>query len=347
MPEITTEHFMQPQTPISTYSENLPSYFVHRNERDASGNLTGNKFLEGGWYAANTYVDDGGLQVVTMVKPDTEGTGGIEKTISLEAFDYAQSEGAKNVGSLSLSQGVEVEMNPVEDEGVSADLYDKLFDPNYDMESLSVEEAAVNIPDLFKMINSHEADGFGQKRLTPEEVSVVGEGLSALGITTEQPTKEQLESMHALAVNRVNSGAAEGYLRSLPFKPISEMHAMKDSAKRSVVTWSSDNPIYIDPIAIESGGSDFLNWAGDSHNRAKSRTTAEGKSVNGSTFEAIKEYAANFDTQIPETDTNGLNIIVGNDGVHCFVSHGVHRVAAAKLRGEPIRFSSMVFYDAR
>lgn len=229
-----------------------------------------------------------------------------------------------------------------------------LVDPYYNAHEAAnwpapeVDRTLVAGSALARLLNETEADDTNFKRFTGEAVSFIEASLRDMGVVVDAPSESDLQTMHERAEQCVESGQTEEFLNKLPFRSMRAVYASLDdpSVIKSVVSWNGDT-IYIDSDRITSGGSNFICWSGNPSDPRKSRTTADRKWVDGTSLKAIEEYAARYDTQLPKLEATALNIILKKDGVMCAVDHSVHRTAAAKLRGEPLRFSSFVFYDAR
>lgn len=211
---------------------------------------------------------------------------------------------------------------------------------------------SLELPMLDK-INDMEPDEFNYTRLSKEDIPLLRAELEKLGILSQPPSETDLKAMRDRARELVSANTAKSFLldqEKNPFMPISAFYSSLNQAEASkkIVSWKiayEDTHFYVNPDTIIAGGSYFTSWAGGPGN--KTRKTADGRSVEGSTWSAIEEYADKYDTQLPPLEATALNVVVTDSGAYCSVDHSVHRTAAAKLRGEPLRFSSMVMYDLR
>lgn len=226
--------------------------------------------------------------------------------------------------------------------------YDKLFDPSYTGDDLSVAGAVVHTPSLTEQLSLLSPDEYGVKRISgAEELNYFESALNSLGILAEAPREVDLAAMLHRAKVLVARGRAVSFLEQQPYTSRYDIDGLLQGAKKSLLAWGGERLLYIDPNSIVSGDKTLENWAGRSSAQQKTYTLASGGQRDGRIIDAVQEYAAGFSSQLPRLETFALNVVLARDSTICYVTSGINRTAAAKLRQEPLAFSSMVLYDAR
>ena len=226
--------------------------------------------------------------------------------------------------------------------------YDRLFDPSYTGDDLSVAVAAVHIPSLTEQLGLLSPDEYGVKRISgAKELNHFESALKSLGILAEAPREVDLAAMLHRAKVLVAQGRAVSFLEQQPYTSRYDIDGLLQGAKKSLLAWGGERLLYIDPNSIVSGDKTLENWAGRSSAQQKTYNLASGGQRDGRIIDAVQEYAAGFSSQLPRLETFALNVVLARDGAICYVTNGINRTAAAKLRQEPLAFSSMVLHDAR
>lgn len=208
-----------------------------------------------------------------------------------------------------------------------------------------VEQAAVRKPSLWEIVNQSPKNDAKVREVPEELTEQFKEALTAYGFTAEVPTEDQIAAGIERAKQLVDSGQALSRLASLPFIDEKQAQALSRDAKISMIRF--DGQVSIDPDLI-SGCSGHDSWAGRGPmggDMTKTFRAANGEFAKGS-GKAIMDFATQ-PTQLPEMDYLALQMILTAAGPVFFADGSSHRVSAAKLRGEPLRISSLDIHDAR
>ncbi|MDQ3065309.1 MAG: hypothetical protein M3Q36_03505 [bacterium] len=225
--------------------------------------------------------------------------------------------------------------------------------PNNQADANINREQAQNPLDELDSILRIEA-GLPRDRILGEvRIVNLSRALEQLGVLSAEPGEDESLAMRESAAKIVGAGLTLEHLANQdinPFVPIGLLLKEFEDEKgvKTVLAWKDDlrdRSLSIKPDAIIAGDSDFSSWAGGIHR--KSFLTADGRQQVATSFQAIEAYASQDEMQLPELEPYALNMFISNEGVVFGVRHNSHRVAIAKLRGEPVRFTSMVVYDAR
>ncbi len=208
-----------------------------------------------------------------------------------------------------------------------------------------MEQAAVRVPGLWEVLEKSTKDSAGTYVIQEQLAEDFKKVLEAYGAHKEPPSEAAIEAGVAQAKKIVESDQATSVLKNEEFLDHSAVKRFMHDTKK--VTVNFQEPMYIEPSLIRGAGG-FDSWAGRGHNgwEDKSYTKANGQSVTGASINAITDYATR-PTQLPKMEYLALSLILTKEGPIFYSSYGSHRTAAAKLRSEPLRFSSMQIFDAR
>lgn len=191
----------------------------------------------------------------------------------------------------------------------------------------------------------------GSTSLEKDGLAELKEYLAFFGILKKQPTVDEINAGVETAKTKVTEGTDEEFLKSLAYINFAQQKELLGDPKGggkpvAKLYWGGVGNLYVDSNKIEGGVDGDSDWT--CGNRGpKTYETAKGTLVDGKSIDAIREYAANRPTQLPRIETNALCMVITPGGPKLFVEYGVHRVAAAKLRGgEPLAFTSMKIFAA-
>ena len=172
-----------------------------------------------------------------------------------------------------------------------------------------------------------------------------GKGLSEPNEEQSQQLISLLERLHLLAPpiddeklavlvqsakRSIQSGLAEEYLENRPFLSRGPENA------QPLAIIESKLPIYIDPNQIR-GANSFSSWMGRGY---KGRETVANGDIKQTSLEKIFDFARK-QTPLPEAN---LVVYVTDGAEPVVIAEDSHRVAAAKLRNEPVRVGQLSFY---
>ncbi len=214
-------------------------------------------------------------------------------------------------------------------------------------DSWQLEQAAVRAPKLVEIINSAQKDSAGNYKLDEAATPKFVEFLESYGVAHEAPTVDAIQTGINHAKESVRVGRAAVELSQMPFINENDIRGLMANTSGTRVIFSSE--AYIDPELIK-GAYGHDSWAGRGFKGGGEVSVREinrpdGKTGTRASIDQIADYATR-DTQLPPFDFLGLNLVLTGEGP-IFYSSNAHRVSAAKLRREPLRFSSIAIYDAR
>jgi hypothetical protein len=231
--------------------------------------------------------------------------------------------------------------------------YDHIFNPSFPMEALRVSDAEVARPrGLSTILDTMKSDEWGTKSFGKEDGEAFNEfvrTIESYGVTQTAPSEEELQAMRNVAKSRVDLGNAAGFLRQQEYLDKDKLKQLTEGkiVKRHVLSWGNHGPLYIDPSLIVSAGNSLTDWSGRAEDGTKTyQLPGASDTKKGIMAEAISAYAT-FDSQLPALETNALQLILTDKGPVFYIKGSNTRTAAAKLRGEPMRFSSVTVHDVR
>jgi hypothetical protein len=236
--------------------------------------------------------------------------------------------------------------------------YDHLFDPKFsdllasltekeqaELDQYQIEQAAIRNPKLFEVINKANKDELGNYPFDDTNSELFLRSLRAYGVEGEPESEEEIMQgiEHAKAI--VDAHDAAGFLqRDTSFMTETQMKELTRGSKNYRIRFKG--AASIDPMLIKGVGG-FDSWAGRGSYGDGSVATRETYHENSTrkSIEQITDYATR-DTQLPKMEGFALNLILTDDGP-VYYGTNAHRVAAARLRGEQLRFDSVTIMDAR
>lgn len=187
----------------------------------------------------------------------------------------------------------------------------------------------------------HADDQYHRVRHVPEDLQQdFVEMLEGFGFSAIAPATEEIREGIHRAKGIVDSGGVEEFLRTQPFVDGEAIKKQISGMSTEVIRFKG--PMYVDPSMVVSAPG-FDDWRGRSHT-TKAYMDRHGEPKNANSLEVIADYATR-DTQLPSIDF-GLNLQITDEGVQ-ISAENAHRVAAAKLRGEPLAFKEISIYDHR
>lgn len=189
--------------------------------------------------------------------------------------------------------------------------------------------------------NLHKDDQYPRVRNVPEEFEKdFIEMLKGFGFSTEAPSEKQIKKGIKKARGIVDSGSAAQFLKDQPFVDGEAVKEQITGMNSEIIRFGGQ--MYVEPSMIVSVPG-FEDWQGRA-NTTKSYLDRDGAAKNASSLEVIADYATR-ETQLPKIDF-GLDLQITDEGVQ-ISAQNAHRVAAAKLRGEPLAFNEISIYDHR
>lgn len=172
-------------------------------------------------------------------------------------------------------------------------------------------------------------------RISAENMGQFKMALEKMGVTSRVLSAEDLHLGIEHAKTAITSGEAKQWLAGQQFIGETERQNLYNSSVRNLI--ETEEPIYINPSCIQ-GVEGFDSWMGrgvEGGEEVADRQTG----VRRSSLETIFDYASR-DTQIPGIESDGdLAVILSEEGP-VLLATNAHRVAAAKLRGEPLRVTN-------
>ncbi len=211
-------------------------------------------------------------------------------------------------------------------------------------DQLMIERAARRVPGLWETLGSARKDG-NNRILNEEQTQAIEASLSALGILSEKPSEDDIKAGVERAKAIVGRESAESVLRSKDFVDETVIREVIKGTRATFVR-TDGTLLYMNPDMI-IGGDSFDSWAGRKDtSMLKAVYDRNNVKQKLSSLEIIKDNATR-DTALPALGLFDVEIILTKEGAMVALNGGTHRVAAAKLRGEPVGFSSFVLYDTR
>lgn len=190
-----------------------------------------------------------------------------------------------------------------------------------------------------------DKDGF--TNIETERVHFLVDALGTAGVpvSTEAPTEEEIAGGIETARTLIEGEKSTEFLKNLPHRQIHHTDLGEEPA--TFIKIEGDSPVWIDPSVITGTGT-FDSWSGRSEVHNKQYINILGEKKVGNSVSAIEDFAAR-DTQLPGLEVGALSIVIPADGSESivFVAGSNHRVAAAKLRGEKLKFDTVKVYDRR
>lgn len=198
--------------------------------------------------------------------------------------------------------------------------------------------------DIWDVIDRAEKDEAGVFVITEKLLGDLKNSLTPFGVSAEAPDNLSVHSGIEKARRIVEEGEAVDFLHEAEFIDESGFQALIHGAKRAMLKF--EDKFYVEPSLIK-GAAGHDSWAGRGYKGSgdKSYTKSSGQHVIGRSLAAIEDYATR-ETQLEGLDYLALNLILTEIGP-VFFSSNAHRTSAAKLRGEPLGFSSIKIYDKR
>lgn len=178
-------------------------------------------------------------------------------------------------------------------------------------------------------------------KISNEDARKFSKALEELGVTADVPTTETIQAGINKAKALVHSNKARDRLLEIPIINNNQMRMLFNNGSSGQHA-ELDEPIYIDSSKI-AGVSGFDTWLGHGKEGTeiiKDRQTGEPRT----SFETILEYATR-DTQLPGITSDGtVYVFLSEDSEPILIADNAHRVAAAKLRGEPLKVTNFALY---
>lgn len=203
-------------------------------------------------------------------------------------------------------------------------------------------EAAKRNPDIWQALPRAQIDGAGNYTFDKETSPLVRSALEKFGFNSKSPTEEEINEGIKKAREIVEAGAATEYLGQLPFFGESDFKKMTTGVRSKRLAFVGE--MYVRPDQI-SGSAGHSSWAGRGDMGRGEVTSYKPGISTGWSINNIEDFATR-ESQLPAMDFLALDLILTNEGPIVFTENA-HRVSAAKLRDEPLRFSSINIYDAR
>ena len=190
-----------------------------------------------------------------------------------------------------------------------------------------------------------DKDGF--TGIEPERVHLLVDALGSMGVPVSEnaPTKEEVDGGIVTARTLIGGKKSTEFLENLPHILVDHTDLGEEPA--TFLKIQGDTALWIDPSVITGTGT-FDKWSGRAEGHDKAYVNNQGEKKVGNSIGAIEDFAAR-DTQLPELEMGALSVVIPADGSEpiVFVAHSAHRVAAAKLRGEPVKTRTIKIYDRR
>ena len=287
--------------------------------------------------------------------------------ISAEEMNTRMMEQAAHSGEIAVGQTVSMAYQVKEhnnganlhDQSFEGGTYDYLFEDssNDTWDSLTdderrqvtnqlIEKAAVRNPKLFELIGTAPRDSTGNYIFDEQSSKELIQSLKEYGIETGSLSDETIAHGVQEARDIVERGDAIVFLQGdTKFIDNSQMRRLRgDNPKDYRLDLKAVG--MIDPYLIK-GVEGFDSWAGRGHNGGGEVAVRDGNTglSTRSSIAQISDYATR-DTQLPRMDFLALDLILTDDGPVYYATNA-HRVAAARLRGEKLRFDSINITDAR
>lgn len=222
------------------------------------------------------------------------------------------------------------------------------MDPNerQAFENWQIEQAAIRPTSLWEVVDKSPKNEMGTRVVPEALIASFKQVLEGYGASQEAPTQEQIEAGIEQAKGLVGSGQVLAKLKSEPFIDDYADFRLLTRGTKGIGVDLKDT-MYVDPKLI-CGATGFTSWAGRGQDGAagKAYTKANGEHVTDSSLSAITDYATR-PSQLPSMEYLALSLVITNKGPVFFSSLGGHRSAAAKLRNEQLKFSSLTIYDGR
>ncbi|MDB5185782.1 MAG: hypothetical protein JWL85_305 [Candidatus Saccharibacteria bacterium] len=176
----------------------------------------------------------------------------------------------------------------------------------------------------------------------PEGMLAFAELLSHYGVLAERPNEASIASGIEHARRVAEEGRVGTELVAKPFMATDTLRWIYGGDVRPIMV-HMESELYANPDKLLSAET-FDSWMGRGV-RGEAEVAHRQKQNRPKSIEQITDYATR-DTQLPPFDNLGLDLIMGDEGAF-LVARNSHRAAAAKLRNEPLRFSSVAVYDMR
>lgn len=188
-----------------------------------------------------------------------------------------------------------------------------------------------NTEGLRHLLDGLEPDRFGFIRLDEARRLKLETILRDWGAAVQPPGPEEIQDGIESARNLVKEGKAEEYLKAQKFVDWEDIPRSSDRAESVVL----GHPIYITPDSIV-GAQSFEDWRGRSSPTLKQDDMGDKKP----STDVIVDYATRG-TPLPTVE---LDLIPQEDGQLILYAENAHRVAAARLRSEPLAVSGFRIY---
>lgn len=211
----------------------------------------------------------------------------------------------------------------------------------------TVETPPVN-PDFALFIErSPMPDENGFTNIETERVHFLVDALGSMGVPVSDnaPSKEEIDGGIGTARTLIEGKKSTEFLENLPHRLVDHKDLGEEPA--TFLKIDGDTALWIDPSVITGTGT-FDSWSGRAEGHNKQYANNQGEKKVGNSMGAIEDFAAR-DTQLPELEMGALSVVIPADGSEpiVFVAGSNHRVAAAKLRGEPLKVRTIKIYDRR
>lgn len=189
-----------------------------------------------------------------------------------------------------------------------------------------------DINGLSHLLDGLEPDSSGYIRLDETRSLKLKTILRDCGAAVQPPSPEEIQQGIASATSLVESGRAEEYLKAQPFVKWEDIPGKPERSVPVVL----EHPVYITPDSI-AGAQSFQDWRGRSDNTLKQDDFGDKKL----STDVIADYA----TRGTPFSAVELSLIPQEDGRLILYADNAHRVAAARLRSEPLAVNTFRVYN--
>lgn len=165
--------------------------------------------------------------------------------------------------------------------------------------------------------------------------------LAEHGVLAEVPTQEQIQA----GIERAKGLTTERAVAELAAdKFIGEKQFQAMVGQEHPLNFKLEKELFVNPDSIK-GASGHDSWVGRGQLGQGEVKDRENGVIRSSIAKAMD--FARQDTQLPKLDFLSLQLLLTPEGPILYSDGSSHRISAAKLRREPLRFDSLSIYDLR
>ncbi len=169
-------------------------------------------------------------------------------------------------------------------------------------------------------------------------------GSQGVPVTESAPSADDITAGIETARTLIADKKSIEFLENMPYRLVKP----EDFGDERATILKTEGLLWIDPSVIVGTGTfdEATGWSGRGEGHGKQYTDSLGVSGVGKSIDVIEDYAARA-SQLPKLEYGALGIILPADGSKpiVFTTNSNHRASAAKLRGEPLGFNTVMVFD--